>query len=53
VACQQAAGRCLGYLTTGESLQLHASLIERLPPLLRVYVGCAAVLYGDFRNAHS
>jgi hypothetical protein len=27
------------------------SLIEQLPPLLRVYIGCAAVLYGDPRNA--
>ena len=27
------------------------SLVEQLPPLLRVYVGCAAVLYGDYRNA--
>jgi hypothetical protein len=24
---------------------------EQLPPLLRVYVGCAALLYGDCRNA--
>jgi hypothetical protein len=34
-----------------KSLQLHVSLVEQLPPLLRVYIGCAAVLYGDFRNA--
>jgi len=34
-----------------KSLQLHVSLVEQLPPLLRVYVGCAAVLYGDYRNA--
>lgn len=33
-------------------LQLHVSLVEQLPPLLRVYVGCAAVLYGDYRNAN-
>lgn len=25
--------------------------MERLPPLLRVYVGCAAALYGDYRHA--
>ncbi len=36
---------------SGKSLQLHASLVEQLPPLLRIYVGCAAVLYGDYRNA--
>jgi DNA phosphorothioation-associated putative methyltransferase len=33
------------------ALTLHTSLVEQLPPLLRVYVGCAAVLYGDYRNA--
>ncbi len=36
---------------SGKSLQLHVSLVEQLPPLLRVYVGCAAVLYGDYHNA--
>ncbi len=50
-ACQVAAEHGLGWLIQGESLQLHASLVEQLPALLRVYVGCAAVLYGDYRNA--
>lgn len=50
-ACQQAAERGLGWLEEGKSLQLHVSLVEQLPPLLRVYVGCAAVLYGDYHNA--
>lgn len=50
-ACRYAAEHGLGWLEEGESLQLHASMIEQLPPLLRVYLGCAAVLYGDFRNA--
>ncbi|MBL8267536.1 DNA phosphorothioation-associated putative methyltransferase, partial [Steroidobacter sp.] len=50
-ACQQAAAHGLGWLIEGESLQLHGRLVERLPPLLRVYVGCASVLYGDYRNA--
>lgn len=27
------------------------SLVEQLPPLLRIYVGCAALLYGDYRHA--
>jgi len=35
----------------GGSLQLHVTLVDRLPPILRVYVGCAAVLYGDYHNA--
>jgi hypothetical protein len=33
------------------SLTLHTGMVDRLPPLLRVYVGCAAVLYGDYRHA--
>lgn len=51
-ACQEAAQRGLGWLDVGKSLQLHSSLVEQLPPLLRIYIGCAAVLYGDYRNAH-
>ncbi len=50
-ACREAAEHGLGHLDPGQSLQLHVSLVEQLPPLLRVYVGCAAVLYGDWRNA--
>jgi DNA phosphorothioation-associated putative methyltransferase len=50
-ACREAAEHGLGHLDPGQSLQLHVSLVEQLPALLRVYVGCAAVLYGDWRNA--
>lgn len=50
-ACRAAAEHGLGWLEEGESLQLHSSLVEQLPPLLRIYVGCAAVLYGDIRHA--
>jgi DNA phosphorothioation-associated putative methyltransferase len=50
-ACNDAAERGLGWLEPGQSLQLHVSLVEQLPAVLRVYVGCAAVLYGDYRNA--
>lgn len=50
-ACRTAAEQGLGWLNPGHSLQLHGSLVEQLPPLLRVYVGCAAVLYGDYRHA--
>src|SRR5215475_10543060 len=35
----------------GHSLQLHASLIERLPTILRIYIACGAVLYGDVQTA--
>ena len=50
-ACRQASEHGLGWFEPGRCLQLHVSLVEQLPPLLRVYVGCAAVLYGDYRNA--
>lgn len=50
-ACTKAAEDGLGWYLPSESLQLHTSLVERLPPLLRVYVGCTSVLYGDYRAA--
>ena len=50
-ACRLAAEDGLGRLEEGESLQLHSSLVEKLPELLRVYIGCASFLYGDFTNA--
>lgn len=46
-ACQAAAEQGLGWLEEGQSLQLHTRLLAQLPPLLRVYVGCALRLYGD------
>ena len=46
-ACRESSERGYGWLEEGHSLQLHASLLERLPTLLRIYVECAAVLYGD------
>lgn len=46
-ACQQAAVKDLGYLDGLHSLQLHSSLATELPPVLRVYLGCATKLYGE------
>lgn len=46
-ACEKAATHGLGWLEPGESLQLHSSLLPRLPAALRVYIGCAAVMAGD------
>lgn len=45
-ACSDAASAGLGFFVLGESLQLHSSLVERLPAVLRVYIGCAAALAG-------
>ncbi|WP_321952610.1 DNA phosphorothioation-associated putative methyltransferase [Paraburkholderia bannensis] len=50
-ACRRAEEEGVGWLEPGISLQLHTALIERLPPILRAYVGCATVLYGDIASA--
>lgn len=50
-ACECAAATGLGWLDTDHSLQLHTSLVSRLSPILRVYVGCATALYGDVLSA--
>lgn len=50
-ACVQASSRGLGLLDSDHDLQLHASLANELPPVLRVYLGCAARIYGDIETA--
>jgi DNA phosphorothioation-associated putative methyltransferase len=50
-ACIIASEQGLGWLVEGRSLQLHTSLIERLPTVLRIYIACGAVLYGDVQTA--
>lgn len=50
-ACERAASSGLGWLDAEHSLQLHTSLVPRLDPILRVYVGCATALYGDVQSA--
>jgi hypothetical protein len=50
-ACITAAEQGLGWLVEGQSLQLHARLVERLPTILRIYIACGAVLYGDIQTA--
>jgi DNA phosphorothioation-associated putative methyltransferase len=46
-ACLRAAEQGIGWLEPGESLQLPTTLVVQLPPVLRVYVGCALRMYGD------
>lgn len=50
-ACTRAASIGVGWLDGDHSLQLHTSLVSRLDPILRVYVGCATALYGDVLSA--
>jgi len=50
-ACRHASDHGIGFLEEDRYLHLHTSLVERLPPILRVYIGCAAALYGDVTHA--
>ena len=50
-ACVAASRAGLGYLDGDHSLQLHASMVPRLPAVLRGYVGCASRLYGEVEAA--
>ena len=50
-AAQSAEAEGLGWLDGAHSLQLDARLVERLPPPLRAYVGCAEQLYGHMGDA--
>lgn len=45
--CQAAATNGLGWLDGQSSLQIHSSLVDRLPAPLRAYVGCGLQLYGE------
>lgn len=49
-ACNEAAASGLGWLEPGHSLQLHTSLVERLPAVLRVYLSCATALAGPMTS---
>nr|MBL8456256.1 DNA phosphorothioation-associated putative methyltransferase [Zoogloeaceae bacterium] len=45
-ASKDASEQGLGYYRPSDYLQLHESLVARLPAVLRIYVGCGAVLHG-------
>ena len=52
-ACEEAASEGLGWLdTNNHSLQLHSSLVERLPIILRAYVTCGLVLWNNIDEFH-
>ncbi|SEF27972.1 DNA phosphorothioation-associated putative methyltransferase [Variovorax sp. NFACC27] len=44
-ACRLAATQGLGWLDEEHSLQVHISLVERLPALLRAYVTCGLIIW--------
>jgi hypothetical protein len=49
--CREATNNGLGWLEKDHALYLHTSLVERLPAVLRVYVGCASYVFGDVTSA--
>lgn len=49
-SCEDAAGRSLGHLGD-RAFTFHSAVRLQLPPILRVYVGCAEHVYGDFEGA--
>jgi DNA phosphorothioation-associated putative methyltransferase len=50
-SCREAAEQGIGWLEEGESLQLPTRLVVQLPAVLRAYVGCGVLLYGDVSSA--
>lgn len=49
--CHRATKQGLGYLEGERSFTFHSSVANRLAPALRVYLGCASRIYGDFDQA--
>ncbi|MEB4593565.1 DNA phosphorothioation-associated putative methyltransferase, partial [Candidatus Thiothrix sp. Deng01] len=49
--CQQTAAQGYGYLDEEGSLTFHTSQVASLPPMLRVYIGCATFIFGDVTSA--
>ena len=49
-ACKEASSRGYGWLDGEHSLQLHISMIERLPAVLRAYVTCGLILWDSLTD---
>jgi DNA phosphorothioation-associated putative methyltransferase len=50
-ACHLAADHGIGWLEDSESLQVHTSMVQQLPPILRTYIASGTALYGDVSSA--
>ena len=48
-ACRDGAVQGLGWLD-GDHLQFHVSLVERMPTVLRAFVSCGLLIYGDLSS---
>lgn len=49
-SCQQATEQGLGYLDSELALHIHTTMVEQLPALLRIYIACGTVLFGDIEQ---
>jgi len=49
-ACRAAEKQELGYLDGQKAFFFHSSVTPQLPAALRIYLGCAARIYGDFEG---
>jgi DNA phosphorothioation-associated putative methyltransferase len=50
--CKCAADSGTGHMEGDKSFTVSVGQINKLPPLLRIYIGCASQLYGDVDSAH-
>ena len=50
-AAEDAADEGLGYILPDEQFQFHYSILRRLPLILRCYVACGSVFFGDIEDA--
>ncbi|KUJ82962.1 hypothetical protein AVO43_10470 [Microbulbifer sp. ZGT114] len=41
-----------GEFIQGHSWIIHKDLLDKLPPILRIYIGCACQLFGELKNIH-
>ena len=49
--CQQAAAQGYGYLDEEGAFTFHTAQVVALPPILRIYIGCATFVFGDVTSA--
>lgn len=50
-ACKESHARLkCGVLTEGHSFTFHVSLVNHLPSILRVYLGCGEQIYGEYES---
>ncbi|KVO03828.1 peptidase m15a [Burkholderia ubonensis] len=50
-ACRVAAEQGIGWLDKEDALHLHVTAVDRLPVVLRAYVGCGLLIYGEAGEA--